>query len=86
MARGKHRILSNRNQDYLASSEHSFPTKESTEYPNTPGKQDLDLKSHFMIMMEDFKRDVNNSLKEMQDNTNKEVETLKENIQKFMKE
>jgi len=47
MARGKHRNLSNGNQDYLASSEPSCPTKEDTGYPNTPEKQDLDLKSHF---------------------------------------
>ena len=29
-------------------------------------------------MMEDFKKDINNSLKEIQENTGKEVEALKE--------
>jgi len=73
MARGKCRNLSNRKQDYLASSEHSSPTKTNTGYPNTPEKQDLNLKSHLMIMMmiEDFKKYINNSLKEIQDNTGK---------------
>lgn len=47
MARGKRRNLNNRNQEYLASSEPSSPTKENTRYPNTPVKQDLDLKITF---------------------------------------
>jgi hypothetical protein len=29
-------------------------------------------------MIEDFKKDINKSLKEIQENTNKQVETLKE--------
>jgi hypothetical protein len=29
-------------------------------YPNTPGKQDLSLKSYLMMMIEDFKKDINN--------------------------
>jgi len=33
-------------------------------------KQDLDLKSH-LVMIEDFKKNINNSLKEIQDNTGK---------------
>jgi len=44
MARGKHKKLSNRNQDCLALSEPSFPNKANGGYPNTPEKQDLDLK------------------------------------------
>jgi hypothetical protein len=37
--------------------------------PNTPEKQDFDLKLHLMIMIEEFKKDINNSLKEIQENT-----------------
>jgi hypothetical protein len=48
----------------------------SPEYPNTPEKQDSDLKSHLMVMLENFKKDINNSLKEIQEN--KEQEALKE--------
>jgi hypothetical protein len=55
MAKGKHKNISNRNQDYLASSESSFPTTVSLRYPNTPEKQDSDLKSLLMMMIEDFK-------------------------------
>ena len=36
MAKGKHKNLTNKNQDYLASSEHSTPTTVSPGYPNTP--------------------------------------------------
>jgi hypothetical protein len=38
----------------------------SLGYPNTPEKQDSDLKSYLMKLEEDFKKDINNSLKEMQ--------------------
>lgn len=31
-----------------------------------------------MMMLEDFKKDINNSLKEIQENTGNQVETLKE--------
>ena len=63
MVGGKHKNISNRNQGYLALSEPSSPTTVSLGYPNTPEKQDTDLKSHLMIMIEDFKEDINNSLK-----------------------
>jgi len=68
MARGKHRNPSNRNQDYMASLEPNSPTKTNMEYPNTPEKQDLDLKSYLIMMLEDFKKDMKNSLRETQEN------------------
>jgi hypothetical protein len=61
---------SNRNQDYLASSEPKSPTTASPGYTITPEKQDMDLKSLLMRMMEDYK-DINNFLKEIQENTSK---------------
>jgi hypothetical protein len=66
MSIGKNKNVSNRSQGYLASSEHSSPTTASPGYLNTPEKQDSDLKSHFMMMIEDFKKDMNNSFKEIQ--------------------
>ena len=84
MAKGKN--LSNRNQVYLASSEPSSPTTVSPGYPNTPEKQDSDLKSHLIMMIKDFKKERNNSHKEIQENTGKQVETLKEETQKLFKE
>ena len=38
------------------------------------------------MMIEDFKKDINNSPKKMQENTGKQVEDLKEETQKFFKE
>jgi hypothetical protein len=69
--RGKDKNISNRNQGYLASSEPSSPTTVSLGYANTPEKQDFDLKSYLMMMIEDFKKDINNSIKEIQENTAK---------------
>ena len=36
------------------------------------------------MLIEDFKKDINNSLKEIQDNTGKQVEVLKEETQKSL--
>jgi len=63
MSRGKGKNLSNRNQGHLASSEPSFPTTASPGYLDKQEKQDLDLKSYLMTMIEDFKKDRNNSFK-----------------------
>ena len=38
------------------------------------------------MVIEDFKKDINNSLNEIQENTGKQVEALKEETQKFLKE
>ena len=84
MAKGKHKNISNRNQGYLASSGPSSPTTANPGYPNTPEKQDSELKSHIMMMIKEFKKDINNSLKEIQENTGKQVEALKEETQKSL--
>jgi hypothetical protein len=73
MAKRKLKNLANRNQDHSPSSEPSTPTSASPGCPNTPEKQDSDLKSYLKMMVEDFKKGINNSLKEIQDNTAKEV-------------
>jgi hypothetical protein len=39
-----------------------------------------------MMLVEDFKKGINNSLKEIQENTVKQVEDLKEEAQKSLKE
>jgi hypothetical protein len=44
MVRSKGKNINKRNQVYLASSEPSSPTTASPGYPNTPEKQDSDLK------------------------------------------
>ena len=78
MVGGKWKNISNRNQGYLASSEPSSPTIASLGYTITPEKQDSNLKSLLMMMLQDFKKDINNSLKEIQETTGKQLETLKE--------
>ena len=79
MAGGKLKNRSNRNQGYLASSEPNSPTITSPGYTITPEKQDMDLKSLLMMMMEDFK-------KEIQENTGKQLEAFKEETQKCLRE
>ena len=49
-----------------------MPTTEGPGYPNTPEKQDTDLKSYLMIVIEDFKKSINSSLKVIQENTAKQ--------------
>jgi hypothetical protein len=84
MVGGKHKNRGNRNQGYLASSEPNSPT--IAGYTIRPEKQDRDLKSLLMMMVEDYKKDINNSIKEIQENTGKQVESLKEETQKSLKE
>ena len=69
MVKGKCKNLTDRNQGYLTSLELSTPTTASPGYPNTLEKQDLDLKSYLMILVEDFRKDISNSLKEIWENT-----------------
>ena len=78
MVKGKLKNLTNRNQDHSLSSEPSTTTSASLGRPNTPEKLDLDLKAYLMMMVEDIKKDFNNSLKEIHENTAKELQALKE--------
>jgi hypothetical protein len=86
MVRGKHKEQNNRNKGYLVSSEPSSPNTESPGYSSTPEKQDSDLKLHLMVTIEKFKKDINNSLKEIQENIGKQVEALKEETEISLKE
>jgi hypothetical protein len=58
MAGSKHKKRSNRNQGYMASSETNCLTIASPGYTITPEKQDMDLKSLLIMMMEDFKKEI----------------------------
>ena len=51
----------------------------------TPEKQDNDLKSNLMKMIEAFKEDIKNSLKEIQKNTSKHVDILIEETNESLK-
>ena len=52
----------------MAPSDASSPTTANPVCSITSEKQELDLKSYLMMLMEDFKKDINNSLKEVQEN------------------
>jgi gas vesicle protein len=78
MVKGKCKNLNTRNQHHSPTSEPSTPTSASPGYPKTPEKLDPDLKAYLMMMVEDIKKDFNNSLKEIQENTAKEAQVLKE--------
>jgi hypothetical protein len=65
MARGKGKNISNRKQGYLASSESSSPTTAPLDTTTHQKSKTLILKSHLMMMTEDFKKDINNFLKEI---------------------
>jgi hypothetical protein len=41
----------------------------------------MDLKSLLIMMMEDYKKEINYSLKEIQENTHKQVKELNKTIQ-----
>lgn len=72
MEKGKHNSKINRTQFTMASSQPSTPTITSPEYPKIPEEQDYDPKSLLMEMIEVFKEDLNNSLKEIQENKDKQ--------------
>jgi hypothetical protein len=55
-------------------------------YPNTPEKHDSDLKSYLMMLVQDYKKGIDIPIKEIQENTAKHVEALKEETQKSLKE
>ena len=55
--RGKHKNISSKNQGYLAPTEPRSPTIANSVYIITIGKQESDLKSLLMKMIEDFKKD-----------------------------
>ena len=67
MVKGKFKNLTNRNQDHSPSTESRTPTPPSPGQPNTPKKIDPGLKAYLMMMVEDIKKDFNNSLKEIQE-------------------
>jgi hypothetical protein len=78
MVKGKCKNLTNKNQDHSPSSETRTPTSASSGHPKIPEKLDLDLKAYLIMMIEDIKKDFNNALKEIQENTAKELQVLKE--------
>jgi hypothetical protein len=77
MAKGRHKNLINRKQDHSLSSEPSTSISASPGHTKTPEKLDPDLKAYLMMIVEDIKKDFTNSLKEIQENTDKDLQVLK---------
>jgi septal ring factor EnvC (AmiA/AmiB activator) len=86
MAKDRLQNLTNRSQDHSPSSEPTTPTSASPTHPNTPENLDSDLKAYLMMIVEDIKKDFNNSLKEIQENTAKELQVLIEKQENTSKE
>jgi len=61
MVQGKGKNLSKKHQGHVASSEPCSPTIASPGYHNIKEKQAFDLKSQLIMMLEDIKKDINNS-------------------------
>jgi hypothetical protein len=62
MAGGKLKNRINRNKGYLASSEPNSPTIVSPGYTIASEKQDRDLKSLLMMIMKDFKKEIQENI------------------------
>jgi hypothetical protein len=81
MVKGKHKTISNQSKYACLSSEPSSPSTAIPEYNNTPENQEADLKSYLMKVIESFKKDINISLKEIQENIGKQVKELNKAFQ-----
>jgi hypothetical protein len=87
--KGRRKNLTNKNKDHSPSSEPRTPTSANPGHPNTPENLHLDLKAYLMMIVEDITKVFNNSLKEIQENTAKELQVLigkQENTSKQMME
>jgi hypothetical protein len=78
----KKKNRSNRNQGYLESSQPNSPTLASCGYTITHEKQDSDLKSLLIMMIEDFKKGITH-LKKYRRTQVKQLEALKEENKKI---
>ena len=86
MAKGKCRNVTKRNQGNMAASEPNSPLKACPRYPNTQEKQDMDLKSLVMMLLQDHIKDITKSLKEIQEKMDQKLEALTRETQKSLKE
>lgn len=63
--------------------EASYPNIASPEHPHKTEAQEDNLKSKFINMIEVFKQETYKSLKGIHENTFKQVESLKEEMNKY---
>ena len=88
MARGKRKSTSQGNQDNLATPEPSTPITANIGMPNTPEKEDTDLKMLIKILKQEpeEKQKESETFKEETRKTLKELKELEESKTKEMKE
>ena len=67
----------------MAASEHNSPLTACPGYRITPEKQDLDLKSLVMMLVQEHMKDI---LKEIQEKMDQKLEALPRETQKALKE
>jgi len=82
MVKGKHKNINRRNHTAWHQQNPAFAPQKSRNTA-THLKSNIQI---YMKMIEDFKKDINNSLKEIQDKTGKDIETLKKETHKSFKE
>ena len=81
MAKGKRRNVTNRNQGNMATSEPNSPLPACPGYPITPVKQDWDLKSLVMMLVQEHIKDI---CKEIQEKMDQKLEALARETQKII--
>jgi E3 ubiquitin-protein ligase DOA10 len=86
MARGKGKNISNRNHGLLGIIRTKFSHYSKSWIHDHTRKARFRLKSYLMMIIENLKKDINNPLKEIQENTGKQIEGLKQETQKSLKE
>jgi hypothetical protein len=79
MSKGKHKSLTNRNQDHSPSSKRSTAMSPSPGHPKTPENLDPDLKAYLMVMVEASRRTLITHLKKYRRKLLKSYKSLKKN-------
>ena len=64
----------------MVTPELSGHTTGKLDHPNPEEAEENDFKCNFMKMMETFKEEVKNSLKEMEEKTNKKLEEINKSL------
>jgi hypothetical protein len=77
MVKGKLKELTNRNQASLSMIRTQYVYHSEFWILQHTQKQNTDSKSYLMMLVEDFEKSINNLLREIQENTAKQVEDLK---------
>ena len=79
MAKGQYQNTNN-SQRNMAPQDPRYPITASPEYPYTAKAQENDLKFSFMKMIEAFKNGMSKPLKEIQENTTKQVKESSQDL------